>query len=70
MAQVASLRVRYATDLLVAGELNVKQIGFLVGYESPFNVSLAFKRLYGLSPRPFREKRHSPARGLKRMTGT
>lgn len=59
MAQVAYLRMRYAADLLVAGDLNVKQIGCLVGYENPFNFSLAFKRLYGLSLRQFREKRHS-----------
>ncbi len=64
LAQVTYLRMRYAADLLVAGDLNVKQIGYLVGYENPFNFSLAFKRLYGLSPRQFREKRHaSTARG-------
>jgi len=61
MAQVTYLRMRYAADLLVEGDLNVQEIGFLVGYENPFNFSLAFKRLYGLSPTHFRKKHH-PAR--------
>ena len=58
MAQVTYLRMRYAADLLVEGDLNVQQIGFLAGYENPFNFSLAFKRLYGLSPTHFRKKHH------------
>jgi AraC-like DNA-binding protein len=56
MVQVTYLRMRYAADLLVEGDLNVQQIGFLVGYENPFNFSLAFKRLYGLSPTHFRKE--------------
>ena len=54
MAQVTYLRMRYAADLLTQDDLNVQQIGFLVGYENPFNFSLAFKRLHGLSPTHFR----------------
>jgi len=58
MAQVTYLRMRYAADLLTQGDLNVQQIGDLVGYENPFNFSLAFKRLHGLSPTHYRKKHH------------
>ncbi len=59
VAQVTALRMRHAADLLVEGDLNVQQIGDLVGYDNPFNFSLAFKRLYGLSPTHYRKKHHS-----------
>ncbi len=58
MAQVTYLRMRYAADLLVEGDLNVNQIGSLVGYDNPFNFSIVFKRLYGHSPAHFRTKHH------------
>jgi len=56
MAQVSYLRMRYASDLLRVSVLNVQQIGSLVGYENPFNFSLAFKRHYGLSPSHYRKE--------------
>jgi len=56
MAQVYYLRMRYACDLLRQARLNVQQIGLLVGYQNPFNFSLAFKRNYGLSPSHYRKE--------------
>ncbi len=60
IAQVAHLRMRHAAVLIDEGHLNVQQIGSLVGYENPFNFSLAFKRHYGLSPTHFRKQQSSP----------
>ena len=59
IAQVTHLRMRQAADLLGEAELSVQQIANMVGYENPFNFSLAFKRLYGLSPSHFRKKQLS-----------
>lgn len=56
MAQVSYLRMRYACDLLRVGELNVQQIALLLGYQNPFNFSLAFKRHHGLSPSHYRKE--------------
>ena len=62
IAQVAHLRMRHAAVLIDEGELNVQQIGSRVGYDSPFNFSLAFKRHYGLSPTHFRKQQSSSLR--------
>lgn len=59
VAQVTYLRMRHAAILVKEGYLNVKQIGALVGYENPFNFSLAFKRHFGLSPAHFRKKHNA-----------
>ncbi len=64
MAQVTHLRMRRAAELLGSDNLNVQEIGFRVGYHNPFNFSLAFKRIYGLSPTHFRKShdaQNSPA---------
>lgn len=55
MAQVTYMRMRYAADLLTHDDWSVQEVGVLVGYRNPHNFSLAFKRLYGLSPRHFRK---------------
>jgi len=60
VAQVTYLRLRHAAVLVQEGHWNVKEIGTLVGYENPFNFSLAFKRHYGLSPAHFRKKQTLP----------
>ena len=56
IAQVTYLRMRQAALLIKEGHLKVKQIGAFVGYDNPFNFSLAFKRHYGMSPAHFRKK--------------
>ena len=57
MAQVTHMRMRYAADLLVRDDIPVQEVGSLVGYNNPHNFSLAFKRVYGLSPNHFRKKK-------------
>lgn len=59
IAQVTYLRMRHAAVLVQQGYLNVQQIGAQVGYENPFNFSLAFKRHYGLSPTHFSKKQNA-----------
>lgn len=44
------LKVTYAADLILRGNLSVKQVGAKVGFDDPYHFSRVFKRVNGLSP--------------------
>ena len=48
-------RMIAAARLLEATDLSIQEISFDVGYEEPGNFSTAFKHLYGVSPRSYRQ---------------
>lgn len=43
-----------ATELLKLTSLSIAEIGSAVGYENQLHFSRAFKRIYGISPREWR----------------
>lgn len=50
-------RMIKASELLTLSTLSVGDIGKAVGYENPLHFSRAFKNIYGLSPRNWRNQR-------------
>lgn len=54
--QVTFLRMRKAAGLLESTDMSLQQIARTVGYESSFNFSTAFKRLFRTSPSEYRRK--------------
>ena len=56
MRQVTFLRMRKAAGMLETTDLTLQQIAQCVGYESSFNFSTAFKRVFGVSPAEYRKK--------------
>ncbi|MCE5278638.1 MAG: AraC family transcriptional regulator [Planctomycetaceae bacterium] len=56
-AYLAYLRMRRAANLLMARDHSVETVAKLVGYDSPFAFSNAFKERHGLSPTAFRKTR-------------
>ncbi|WP_017537618.1 AraC family transcriptional regulator [Nocardiopsis halophila] len=54
MAYLTGLRLAAAADLLREGDETLEAIARRVGYGSPFALSTAFKRVYGLSPARYR----------------
>ena len=47
-------RMLKATELLKLTSLSISEIGSAVGYENQLHFSRAFKRIYGVSPREWR----------------
>ena len=47
------LKVTYAADLIMRGNLSVKQVGAKVGFDDPYHFSRVFKRVNGLSPKRY-----------------
>ena len=47
-------RMLKATELLKLTSLSIAEIGSAVGYENQLNISRALKRIYGISPREWR----------------
>ena len=47
-------RMLKATELLKLTSLSIAEIGSAVGYENQLHFSRAFKRIYGISPREWR----------------
>ena len=56
MHMVTSLRMKHADELLHRTDYKLSRIARLVGYNSPFSLSRAFKRYFGESPQFVREK--------------
>ncbi|HEY7723593.1 MAG TPA: AraC family transcriptional regulator [Pedococcus sp.] len=54
MAYLTDWRLALAADELRGGDATVAAIARGVGYASPFSLSIAFKRRFGLSPQAFR----------------
>jgi AraC-like DNA-binding protein len=61
MEIVVRMRMKRAEDLLLHTDYPLKLIADLVGYETPFAFSRAFKRHAGTSPKFFRKRRPSRA---------
>lgn len=55
MAYLTHWRLAVAADLLAGSDLGVAAVARRVGYPNPFTFSTAFKRVYGRSPRDYRE---------------
>jgi AraC-like DNA-binding protein len=56
MNMVKRLRMNRAEELLLNSDAPLKHIAAVVGYETPFSFSKAFKRHAGCSPREFRRR--------------
>lgn len=56
MAYLTGWRLALAADLLLDDHLTVESVAHRVGYATPFALSAAFKREYGVSPRAHRER--------------
>lgn len=59
MTYLAGWRLALAADLLVSSDATVATIARHVGYSTPFSLSAAFKRRYGVSPQQYRLGRAS-----------
>jgi AraC-like DNA-binding protein len=57
LEQVAFLRMRHATALLISTDLPVSAIAARVGYLNPLAFSTAFKRLTGVPPTHYRRRK-------------
>jgi AraC-like DNA-binding protein len=57
MAFLTGWRLALAADLLLEPDATVTGVARRVGYGSPFTFSTAFKRVYALSPRAYREEK-------------
>lgn len=68
IAYLAGWRLSLAADLLAQPDATVASVAHEVGYGSPFALSTAFKRAYGVSPREHRARRAMSARGAGRVS--
>ncbi len=53
---VRNLRIREARRLLAETDLTVSEIARRIGFEDPFYFSRCFRRMTGMSPKPYRER--------------
>jgi AraC-like DNA-binding protein len=67
IAFLTNWRLALAADMLRSGESTIAAIARRVGYGTPFALSSAFKRAYGLSPNAYRA---SPGRGRSAIPPT
>jgi AraC-like DNA-binding protein len=61
MAFLTGWRIALAADLLREPQATLESVARRVGYASPYALSLAFKRVRGLSPREYRAAARSRA---------
>ena len=62
MSFLTSWRMALAADLLAERETTIATVADQVGYGSPFTFSTAFKRIYGTSPKAYRDRARVIAR--------
>lgn len=66
MAFLRHWRLDLASDLLQSSDATIAGIAAEVGYGSPFALSAAFKRAYGVSPADYRLRAHRAAPSARR----
>lgn len=54
------LKLNRAGELLLHGELMIKEVAGVIGFEDPYHFSRVFKQYYGMSPKRFREAIRNP----------
>jgi ligand-binding sensor domain-containing protein/signal transduction histidine kinase/DNA-binding response OmpR family regulator len=47
------VRFRKAADLLIAGDFNISEVGYQIGFSDPAHFTRAFTKVYGKSPRKY-----------------
>ena len=52
---LTGLRMKYAKELLLAGNLSVSQVADLCGYSNPYYFSNVFHNHFGVSPSKYRD---------------
>lgn len=60
MTYLATWRLALAADRLTSSDATIAAIARQVGYATPFSLSAAFKRAYGMSPAEYRRQRPPP----------
>lgn len=61
MAYLTSWRLALAADLLCESNATIEAVARKVGYSTPFALSAAFKREWGVSPQQYRGRAHASA---------
>lgn len=57
MAYVTKLKMNKAAMLLMKTDASIKQISHTLAFDDPYYFSKAFKRIYGISPKKYRDSR-------------
>lgn len=65
MAYLTSWRIALAADLLRTSDLTIEKIAHQVGYANAFALSVAFKRIRGVSPKRYRANDRPPGPDLE-----
>jgi AraC-like DNA-binding protein len=60
---IQQCRMERASELLLAGNTSIAEIGYLVGYEHPANFTSAFRRHFGYLPRSWRQRPNAWVQG-------
>ena len=53
---IRQVRLKKAAQLLKTGQLNISEVAYETGWQSPANFSTAFKSVFGISPKEYRAK--------------
>lgn len=65
MEIVTRIRMEYAEELIVNRNTKLSTVAELVGYNSPYSFSRAFKRFAGMSPENIRKEGRRPSQATK-----
>ena len=53
---IRNLRLQQAAKLLQAGDVNISQVAYVVGFSTPAHFTVAFKKYYGVTPSEYMAK--------------
>jgi AraC-like DNA-binding protein len=67
IAFLTNWRLALAADLLQSSQATIAAVARQVGYSTPFALSSAFKRAYGVSPNTYRANAAYPADALEAL---
>lgn len=62
---IMRLKLNKAANLLLTTDSRIKEISYLVGFDSPYHFSKNFKKFHGLSPDHYRDKHMQQAQNNK-----